>query len=98
MLSFIELEVGLRMITMLYIGRIKGWEFRKEGSDYYMLVIPEDPMLLADPYAYRQVDKLLDYICVAYEKEIRWAQYEVSITNEITELPYFCFKLEGCSV
>ena len=98
MLSFSELEADLRQLAEHYVGELDTWEFIREGRDYYMLVVPQDPYILADPYSYRAIDKMLDFVCSAYVQEFRWADYVASVTMETTELPYFCFKLGGYSL
>ena len=98
MLSFSELEVDLQQLAEYYVGELDEWDLIRGGRDYYMLVIPHDPYILIDAYSYKAIDKMLNFICGTYIQEFRWANYVTSVTMETTELPYFCFKLEGYSL
>ena len=95
MLSFSELEVDLRQLAEYYVGELDEWELRREGRDYYMLVVPQDPYILEDAFAYKAIGRMLDFIWGTYNQEFCTVSFEATITEEDTDLPYFCLKLKG---
>ena len=95
MLSFKELDQGLREVVEFYAGELEVWELRREDGDFYLLVIPKSPEVLENSFAFRSVDKLVDCIRDSYRQEFFYVGYESAITGEDTELPYFCLKLKG---
>ena len=95
MLNFSDLEDDLRQLSEYYVGDLDVWDFSNDEKDYYMLVIPQDPSTLADPYSFKAIDKMLDCIWGVYQDEFRSVNYISSATMEATDLPYFYIKLKG---
>ena len=95
MLNLSDLEDDLRQLAEHYVGGLDVWEFTKEGKDYHMVCIPQDPTTLKDAYSFKAINRMLDFIRMGYPHEIKWANYVSSATMETTDLPYFYIKLEG---
>ena len=94
MLNFSNLEVDLRQLAEYYVGELDEWELRQEGREYYMLVVPQDPYILEDAFSYKAIGHMLDFIRGVYNQEFSSCNFEVCMTGETTELPYFCLKLK----
>ena len=95
MLSINELGQELREVVEFYTGELEDWELRREGRDFYLLVIPYNPEVLAIAYSYKAIGRMVGFISEAYAQEFRSVDFVVAFTGEDTELPYFCLKLKG---